>query len=104
MMDYYARIVQGEYPAVILMLGVAIPGINDHNPVKETCRRFEMSLELKLALGISHAAARKPLQSGKEDRALHKETEQANKGSRVAEFGKNDAQRSSDMGMERSGC
>ena len=75
MMDYYARIVQGEYPAIIIMLGVAIPGRNDHIPVKETCQRFETSSDLKSALEISHAAARTPLQSGKEDRALHKETE-----------------------------
>ena len=72
MMDIYARIVQGEYPAVIIRLGVANPGRIDHIPVKETCRRFETSSDLKLALEISYAAARTPLQSGKEDRALHR--------------------------------
>ena len=71
-MDIYARIVQGEYPAVLLRLGVAIPERNEHIPMKETCRRFETSSDLKLDLELSHGAARTPLQSGKEDRALQR--------------------------------
>ena len=57
-MDIYARIVQGEYPAVLLRLGVAIPERNEHIPMKETCRRFETSSDLKLDLEISNAVAR----------------------------------------------
>ena len=57
-MDIYARIMQGEYPAVLLRLGVAIPERNEHIPMKETCRRFETSSDLKLDLEISNAVAR----------------------------------------------
>ena len=84
MMEYQARIVQGEYPAVIIMLGVEISGRSEHIPAKdvtlppheltqETCRRFETSSEFNLDLEMSHAAARKHLQlTGKKDRALHR--------------------------------
>ena len=72
MTDIYARFEQRDYPAVFLRPGVAIPGRNDHIPVKEAGRRIETSSDLKLDLEIRHAAARTPLQFGKEERALQR--------------------------------
>ena len=90
MMEYQARIAQGDYPAVINMLGVEISGRSEHIPAKdvnlpsleltqETCQRFEMSSELNLGIEMSQAAAI----NWKGGSSSAQEAEKENRGSRV---------------------